>query len=189
MAKQHAVELLEGSNFVDEVVAYDFPWTATSGKYQLDRYNRREITALIQRLRSEKFDLSVDCRMDARSNLLTRRIGASRRIGYDFGGGGFLLTDALPAPPADQHKVDDWMGLLAPLMASRPNGSDAEPQLRVLDEERSEARRVLESYEVSIGVTSYLEFILAEATKPSAGPRRVSQKSHVGWSMITEFGF
>ena len=150
LAKPHAVELLEGSGLVDEVIAYDFPWTATTGKYRLDRYDRREISTLIEKLRAQQFDVSVDCRMDVRSNLLTRRIGASRRIGYDFGGGGFLLTDALPAPPADQHKVDDWRGLLAPLRG-KTSQSWAEPSLTVADDERHEAKRVLESYEVTAG--------------------------------------
>jgi ADP-heptose:LPS heptosyltransferase len=107
------------------------------------------MSALVRRLRAERFDLSVDCRMDLRSNALTRSIGAARRIGYDFGGGGFLLTDRVPAPPADQHKVDDWLGLLAALAAE--GGVDvppAEPELTVSEQERVEARRLLETYDV-----------------------------------------
>jgi heptosyltransferase-2 len=86
--------------------------------------------------------------MDLRSNILTKSIGASRRIGYDFGGGGFLLTDALPAPPADQHKVDDWMGLLAPL-GELPGAPVPDPKLVVTASEREEAGRLLSSYDVA----------------------------------------
>lgn len=150
LAKEHARELLQGSDLVDDIVAFDFPWTAMSGKYRPERYDRKAIAALVKRMRDERFDLTLDCRMDLRSNLLTRSIGSARRIGYDFGGGGFLLTDALAAPPADQHKVDDWMGLLAPLQ-SAPSGRAAspEPKLSVGNTEREEARRLLESHDVS----------------------------------------
>lgn len=151
LAKPHAEELLDGSGLVDEIVTFDFAWTAITGKYDVSRYDRDAISKLVRRLREERFDLSIDCRMDLRSNVLTKSIGAARRIGYDFGGGGFLLTDALPAPPADQHKVDDWKGLLAPLRhdgaAEVPDG--IEPRLTVSDAERNEAQRLLESHEVS----------------------------------------
>jgi heptosyltransferase-2 len=86
--------------------------------------------------------------MDLRSNMLTRSIGAKRRIGYNFGGGGFLLTDALPAPPADQHKVDDWMALLSPLDPAASKKPVPDPLLSVTDAERDEAGRLLESYGV-----------------------------------------
>lgn len=150
LAKEHARELLEASGLVDEIVAYDFPWTATSGKYRPDRYRRDEIAALVRKLKAERFDLSIDCRMDLRSNILTRSIGATRRMGYDFGGGAFLLTDALPAPPADQHKVDDWLGLLMPLMTPGSNyGGAPDPMLRVTHAERDEALATLAAHDVS----------------------------------------
>lgn len=150
LAKEHARELLEASGLVDEIVTYDFPWTATTGKYRPHRYRGDEIAALVRALKAERFDLSVDCRMDLRSNILTRSIGATRRVGYDFGGGAFLLTDALPAPPADQHKVDDWLGLLKPLMTSRANHDDEpDPILFVTQAERDEARATLAAHDVS----------------------------------------
>ena len=151
LAKEHARELLAESELVDEVVTFDFPWTATSGKYDLSRYDRGAIVDLIRQLRKEQFDLSIDCRMDLRSNVLTRSIGARRRVGYDFGGGGFLLTDALPAPPADQHKVDDWMTLLAALEDTAPGSMPAVPYplLMVSEKERGDAAQLLEAADIS----------------------------------------
>lgn len=148
LAKPHAVDLLAESGLVDDIVTFDFPWTAMTGKYNPARYDRGAISELVGKLKGEKFDLSLDCRMDVRSNMLTRSIGAKRRIGYDFGGGGFLLTDALPAPPPDQHKVDDWMSLLDPLVAGKQNREVPDPKLAVSDDERDEAERLLESYGV-----------------------------------------
>ena len=150
LAKQHARELLQHSPLVDEIVTFDFPWTAMSGKYDPSRYDTSSIREVVRRLRSMEFDLSIDCRMDLRSNLLTRSIGARRRVGYDFGGGGFLLTDAVSAPPADQHKIEDWMALLEPLEKNSSRGTSAvAPSLTVTDEERADARRVLEHYDMS----------------------------------------
>jgi heptosyltransferase-2 len=151
LAKDHARELLANSALVDDIVTFDFPWTATSGKYRPSRYDGAAISDVVGKLRREKFDLSLDCRMDLRSNVLTRLIGARRRIGYDFGGGGFLLTDALPAPPADQHKVDDWMGLLEPLRSSAPGSITPvpDPVLIVNEDEKREARDILAASDIS----------------------------------------
>ena len=145
LAKDHARELLEGSGLADDIVTFDFPWTAMSAKYNPSRYDRAAISNVVRKLRSEEFDLSLDCRMDLRSNILTRSIGVKRRVGYDFGGGGFLLTDALPAPPPDQHKVDDWIGLLAPLRDSAPGKvpSVPDPLLAVSEKEKAEATEML----------------------------------------------
>ncbi|HVF40785.1 MAG TPA: glycosyltransferase family 9 protein [Gemmatimonadaceae bacterium] len=145
IAKPHAEELLRFSGLVDEVIPFDFPWTATEEKYRFSRYDRKALTGLLKRLRAERFDLTFDCRMDLRSNLLTRATRAPRRVGYDFGGGGFLLTDSLPPPPLDQHKVDDWLALLGPVLPDwRQNTDDASlPRLVVTDEECEEARKFL----------------------------------------------
>ena len=148
LAKTHALELLQHSPLVDEIVPFDFPWTAMSAKYDPSRYDPGAIRELVTRLRSMEFDLSIDCRMDLRSNMLTRAIRAKRRIGYDFGGGGFLLTDAVTAPPADQHKIDDWLGLLEPLGKS-DSARSVSPSLTVTDAERGEAQRVLGMYDIT----------------------------------------
>jgi heptosyltransferase-2 len=145
LAKEHARELLAGSKLVDDIVTFDFPWTATGKKYSPSRYDRAAISEIVKQLRSRRFDISIDCRMDLRSNILTRAINARRRIGYDFGGGSFLLTDTVAAPPASQHKVDDWRGLLSVLDAWSPRRMPrgVEPQLRVGEAERREAEATL----------------------------------------------
>ena len=151
LAKEHARELLSESGLVDNIVTFDFPWTAMNGKYSPSRYDRAAISDVVRKLRDQHFDVSLDCRMDLRSNILTQSIGAKRRIGYDFGGGAFLLTDALPVPPADQHKVDDWMTLLQPLRESARGtlGALPEPLLRVTETEISDASKLLKASDIS----------------------------------------
>lgn len=112
LAKPHAEELLRESGLADKIITFDFPWTAKADKYKPSRYDRRLVRDLIRRLRGENFDLAIDGRMDARSSALAYATGAPTRIGYDFGGGGFLLTHALRASPDDHHRAHDWLKLL-----------------------------------------------------------------------------
>lgn len=138
LAKAHARPLLAESGLVDEIIAFDFPWTAFTGKLQPSRYVAGEFQALFRRLRAQDFDVSLDARRDIRSNVVTYLAGARRRIGYDFGGGSHLLTDALLSGVQNEHKVSDWLALLGPLGVERLDGFL--PSLRVTEREREFAR-------------------------------------------------
>src|ERR1019366_926604 len=117
LGKPHAADLLEGSELVDEVIVFDLPWTAigASRKYDPRRYVPSQWKSLAEELRKRHFDLTIDARMDLRSNVIAFVSGAPRRIGFRFGGGAFLLTDAVTARPDDHHRVIDWMTLMSPL--------------------------------------------------------------------------
>jgi len=153
LAKPHAKEILQGSDLVDEIITFDFPWTAETDKYSRSRYDRIAISDLFHRLRAERFDLTVDCRMDFRSNVVTYATHARRRIGYAFGGGTFLLTDAIPASPRKHHKVQDWLRLMEALGSQRgvkaltrtPDGKSVAPRLTLMPEERRAAAATLEA--------------------------------------------
>lgn len=139
LAKSYASDLLANSGLVDEVIPFDFPWTAFSGKLSPGKYVPSEFRALIRRLRAGDFDVSLDARRDVRSNAITYLAGARRRIGYDFGGGAHLLTDVLPSGTQNEHKVSDWLALLAPL-GVKLQASFA-PSLTVTEAEKASARR------------------------------------------------
>src|SRR5512141_202639 len=153
LGKPHAEEILRGSGLVDEVITFDFPWTTETGKYRRSRYDRRAMKSLFRRLREEKYDLTVDCRMDFRSNLVTFATRARRRVGYAFGGGTFLLTDAVPASPRMHHKVRDWLKLMeavgsrrgASLFTQSEDGKPLSPRLTLTPDERRAAAAELES--------------------------------------------
>jgi ADP-heptose:LPS heptosyltransferase len=147
LAKAHARELLAESGLVDEIVAFDFPWTAFTGKLQPSRYVAREFQELLSRLRARDFDVSLDARRDIRSNVLTYLAGVRRRIGYDFGGGSHLLTDALPSGTQNEHKISDWLALLGPLGVERREGFT--PSLTVTQSEKENARKRLGSARLS----------------------------------------
>lgn len=145
LAKSYARELLEESGLVDEVIECDLPWTAQKNKYRVTPAVVRDLRGLIQRLRRQRFDVTLDARMDIRSNMLAAAIGAQRRIGYDVGGGGWLLTDVLPSRRDDTHKIDDWLALLPLIGGDSPTKVPKRraPTLSVDEEEKSAARRKL----------------------------------------------
>ncbi|MEO5904093.1 MAG: glycosyltransferase family 9 protein [Gemmatimonadaceae bacterium] len=148
LGKQHAVDLLENTGLVDDIIVFDLPWTASGAtrKYDPRRYDPAQWKVLSDELRKRRFDVTLDARMDFRSNVIGFMTGAARRIGYGFGGGAFLLTDAVKARPNEHHRVVDWMTLMSPLMAGRGESENAEsmakrlpPLLKVSDYERRAA--------------------------------------------------
>jgi heptosyltransferase-2 len=139
LAKSHAKDLLANSGLIDEVIPFDFPWTAFSGKLSPAKYVPSDFRQLIRQLRARDFDVSLDARRDIRSNAITYLAGARRRIGYDFGGGAHLLTDVLPSGAQDDHKVSDWLALLTPLGLKHQNSFA--PSLTVTEAEKAGARR------------------------------------------------
>jgi heptosyltransferase-2 len=140
LARPHAELLLQESSLVDEIIVYDFPWTAFSGKYRLWRYNFRELFALLWKLKKKKFDLSICARMDIRNNFLMFLTGAKRRVGYRYGGGSYFLTDAVVPDPNLPHRVDQWRNLLKRLTVSV---DDFRPRLYSTTDERKRAESTL----------------------------------------------
>ncbi|HTY42990.1 MAG TPA: lipopolysaccharide heptosyltransferase II [Thermoanaerobaculia bacterium] len=77
-----------------------------------------------------------------RAALLARASGARRRLGYATEKRGWLLTDALPAPPGTIHQLRDYDALLA----AGGVAPDLEPpRLPLPDAARARVRAVLEA--------------------------------------------
>lgn len=141
LAKPFAGTLLQESGLVDEVVAFDFPFTSHDEKYSPARYRPRALRELFRRLRAMRFDVSLDARRDIRNNVVAYLSGAARRIGYDFGGGAYLLTDPIPSGSQEDHKIDDWLRLAEPVLGAVPR--QREPMLRVTAAEQKAAAALL----------------------------------------------
>ena len=133
LSKAHARDTLANTGLVDDVVSFDFPWTFLDEDRRPTLKELLQIPGVIRGLRRAKFDLAFDCSRDGRNHLLLYLSGAARRIGFAFGGGDYLLTDAVPVGSLDRHRTEDWMRLLEPLEAKLPR---AEPHLVVSEAER-----------------------------------------------------
>ena len=152
LARPYARELLANTGLIDEVIDAELPWTAPSHKYRFDAAARRHMRDLIVTLRERKFDVTIDARMDVRSNLLAAITLAPRRIGYGIGGGGWLLTEALPSNRDETHKHADWDDLLRllPGEGRHAKRSPARPLLVVTRDEKVDAERLI-TRELGVG--------------------------------------
>lgn len=94
-----AAPLLEHNPYVDEVLTYDPFWFhASSPKARYLDYLRM--------MRRRRFDLVIETRADVRELLLlVAPLKAKRKVSYAAGGGGWLLTDAVPYK-GPLHRVD-----------------------------------------------------------------------------------
>lgn len=139
LARPHARVLLEGTGLVDEFVDDEDPaenWLSLNPLLG----GWRDLWRLRRRLRAQPFDLAFQCRLHVREHLILAMSGARRRIGYAFGEGDRMLTDALEVGDPHRHKAEDWLRLLRILGGP---ASDAVTGLQVSEEERKAAREFL----------------------------------------------
>ena len=112
-------------------------------------------------LRRRKVELGIDVRGEFPAALILWLCGARRRLGWNCGGGGFLLTDG-PEFVAGRPEVESRMALLAVLGIGPSKAAPRRPSFRPGGAARRQiARRVAE----------------LSAPEPTAGPRVVL---HVG---------
>lgn len=133
LAAPHAKLILQGTGLVDDFIETHLDWTEESTRYNPFGYNWRELWRLKRELRERDFDLAFKCCMHIREHLVIGLSGARRRIGYAFGEGDGVLTDAIPVNNSDRHKVDDWLLLLEPFGGAKQIEI---PRLRVSGKER-----------------------------------------------------
>lgn len=140
--------LLSASGCINTFIKCNFPWTVFKGKYRAWNWDWPSLIKVIMQLRREKYDLSLDARGDIRNNLLSFLIGAKRRIGYDWTGGGYFLTDVLPHAYEKKHRVEAWIKILDHLHVEAEN---TRPSLYVSEEEQREADNFLVTKNVGNG--------------------------------------
>jgi lipopolysaccharide heptosyltransferase II len=146
LARPHARELLEGSGLVDEFLETELTWTEAWLARNPFAYDWRELRRVHRQFRGRDFDIAFQCRMHIREHLILALSGAGRRVGYAFGGGDRVLTDAIPVEDPDLHKAADWLRLLGPF--GEPVQTEA-PTLRVSKSEYAWAREYLAGQGVS----------------------------------------
>jgi len=159
LAKPHASPIFQHDGLVNTFYSFDFPWTKHKGKYFLWKWNWISLFKVIKHLRQEKFDLVFDARGDFRNNLLSFLIGAKRRVGYAWTGGGYFLTDVASLRYKDSHRVEAWLGLLEHMNIKTKH---IEPALTITEGEKEWAALFLKSKGVKNG-----EFLIG--MHPGAG--------------------
>jgi ADP-heptose:LPS heptosyltransferase len=109
------VPLLQDQGLVDEIIEVTVPWAQHYSRWK--KYNPFTTTWVhffrtLNRLRAAKFDLAFAARADLRENIILWLVNVNRRVGYSFGGGGFLLTDSVTPDISRPHFSSSWLRLL-----------------------------------------------------------------------------
>jgi heptosyltransferase-2 len=108
VVKPHVAETLGGTSWLDDLILHD-PRASES---------RYRPAAVWSRLQAERAELAVLFPNSLRSALLAWSAGIPRRIGYDRGGRGALLTDRLQVPRDSEGKrlpvpvVEYYLGIV-----------------------------------------------------------------------------
>jgi ADP-heptose:LPS heptosyltransferase len=135
LARPHARVVLDGTDLIDEYIDDDSPADNWLSLNPLEG-GWRELWNLRRRLRELDFDLAFQCRLHVREHVILALSGARRRIGYAFGEGDRMLTDAIPVDDPHRNKVDDWLHLLSAV--GGPVATES-PTLHVSESERAQA--------------------------------------------------
>jgi lipopolysaccharide heptosyltransferase II len=125
---------------IDSVETLDVPWLVRHGTGA----STSELVRRALAWRKRHFDLAINFEPDIRSNMLLALGGAGRRVGFLSGGGGDVLTDALPYVPGAHTSANAMRLVDAALPAGNGRaGESAFPRLPVPETARHEASRLL----------------------------------------------
>lgn len=143
-----AQELLCGEKLVDEIISFSAPWV----KYKQGWRGWVITWRLLRRLRRESWDMGIEVRGDIRQILLLAFTGTRRRVGFDFTGGGALLTDVVPDDGSIVHlavhhqRIAEYLGIW-------PSSKEYIPFLRLTNEETEQAKQVFPYVGIHFGAS------------------------------------
>jgi ADP-heptose:LPS heptosyltransferase len=143
LVNRSAVALLKHEDLADELVCARMPWVEYSSRLRKWNPFSSMWLALWSRLlylRRKQIDLAFSVRGDIRDNFLLWMTRAKRRVGYAFGGGAFLLTDAVQPDVAHTHISERWLKFLEYL--GKPI-LERHPHLRLASSEEEFANQYL----------------------------------------------
>jgi ADP-heptose:LPS heptosyltransferase len=146
LARPHARTVLAGTDLVDEFIETELAWSERAVRYNPLAYNWRELARIRRELQRHHLDVAFSSRMHVREQVVLALSGARRRIAFALGGGGGVLTDAIPLGDPNRHKVADWLELLKPFGISVARSS---PRLKVSEAEQGWVKAFLAGNKVS----------------------------------------
>jgi heptosyltransferase-2 len=144
------VPLIADQGLIDEIIAVRVPWAQHYSRWR--KYNPFslfwiEFLRTLATLRAKRFDLAFTARADIRENFILWLVNVQRRVGYAFGGGGFLLTDTATPDLERPHFSNRWLRLLEHL--GKPILT-RQPHLRLKQEEQEWADQYLAERGVTV---------------------------------------
>lgn len=148
------------SNLVDEFIFFNAPWAKKTKKY----FNGlKDLFGVILYLRKSKWDLAIEVRGDFRQIFILWLTKAGALIGWDFTGGGPLLTDVMKDSHNFKHIIDHHKAIAVVLDAFQPCDAYV-PFIALTEEERKNALNIVPYIGVHLGASNHLrQFELPEA--------------------------
>src|SRR3989344_5494937 len=129
-----AKEILKNNPYIDKIITYNPFWFYHSGK--------KEYFEFIRMLRKRPFDLIIETRGDIRDILLLVWPLKTRfKVGYNIGGGGYLLTHVVPYK-GTIHKVEYHLNI-AKYLGCEIN-KDVEWGIYLTGDEKKRVKEILE---------------------------------------------
>ena len=147
-------ELLYDQKLFDSFFIACIPWSV----YDYSLKNLGHLFSQIRKLRRLKIDLALDFRGDMRNIFLLYLIAASRRVGYNFTGGSYWLTDIVQ-PAQSIHIIDRNLNVARYIGAK--NCQAVVPKINPSQEKVDKAREYFEK----IGLKN-IAFLHAGASQP-----------------------
>jgi ADP-heptose:LPS heptosyltransferase len=133
-----AKEILYGTDLVDEIIPFAAPWV----KYNQGWGGIVACYHLVKQLRQQTWDLGIEVRGDIRQILLLWLTGAKRRVGFDFTGGGALLTDVVFDDGAMAHLTEHHQRICEHLGIWQTN-EKYQPFLKLTAAEQAQAQNIV----------------------------------------------
>lgn len=135
-----AVGVLRNNPYVDDILVYDPFWFYPSTK--------REYLRFIKTLKEKRFDLVIEARGDIREILLlVWPLKARFKVGYNIGGGGYLLTHVVPYKGTN-HRVEYHLDIARFLGCEIDK--DIEWGIYLTGDEKKRVKEILEGEGVSL---------------------------------------
>ncbi|MDD2365375.1 MAG: lipopolysaccharide heptosyltransferase I [Desulfuromonadaceae bacterium] len=144
--------ILEGHPLIREVVCIK---TRSWRKSPLSATTRREVGAVIRRLRSASYDLVFDLQGNTKSGIVTALTGASQRYGFDRDAVRESLNLAftnhkVPLRPEDFHISSRSLRVVSSAFGENYSSYSLKSHIETSDEDNQRARKLLENNSGSV---------------------------------------
>lgn len=140
-----SAEIIKNDPDINEIIIFDAFW------FKRPKVNTigaiKDTYKLIKKLREEKFDLAVDFRGDIRNIFLVFLSAVKFRIGYEIGGGGFLLSKKVKYFK-NIHEVEKNINIVKSLFPDDLSEVNLEPVLYVTKEDEYPVDKILKKNQI-----------------------------------------
>ena len=137
MTHPRCAEMLEGNSRIDDIILFDERSSHSSILKKI---------SFIKKLKSYKFDIVLSFHGSMTKMLICYLAGIGKRVGYLSKKRSFLLTDSIPTPDKEPHRVEYFLNITQSIGADTKNKNY---EFSVSDDDIKDANRVLEKEGIS----------------------------------------